>query len=159
MILITRSIRTVFALTLLLFFWQDASAQYTTVGPVTFTSNTYGPMVCRTDSNSAFSRHAYIYPAATLGNLAHGDSIRMIEFFKTNTFTYAGNPNFKMFVGMSDTSNFGTGNIKSWSAEIKKTGVKQVFNGTIQSIVDGLLDTRDLNLTPYLYLILHKEAT
>ena len=134
MILITRSI---FILSILLLMWQDSTAQYTTIGPVTFTSNTYGPMVCRTDSANAFSRHAYIYPSATLGDLAHGDSIRMIEFFKTNDFVYAGTPNFKMYVGMSDSADFGIGNIQSWSTETSRKGVQKVFDGSIQSIVDA----------------------
>ncbi len=137
MILIYRSIRNIFILSTLLLTWQESTAQYTTIGPVTFTSNTYGPMVCRTDSANAFSRHAYIYPASTLGDLAHGDSIRMIEFFKTNTSVYAGSPNFKMFIGMSDSADFGAGNIQSWSTETSKSGVKKVFDGSIQSIVDA----------------------
>ena len=94
-------------------------------------------MVCRTDSVNAFSRHAYIYPSATLGDLAHGDSIRMIEFFKTNDFVYAGTPNFKMYVGMSDSADFGAGNIQSWSTETSRKGVQKVFDGSIQSIVDA----------------------
>ncbi|MFT7591988.1 MAG: hypothetical protein ACI9UJ_001917, partial [bacterium] len=94
-------------------------------------------MVSRTDSNAAFSRHAYIYPASTLGDLSHGDSIRMIEFFKTNNSVYTGNPNFTMYLAMSDSADLGMGNIQSWSTEVAKSGVKKVFDGAIQTIVDG----------------------
>ncbi len=137
MILLNRSIRYFLALATILIGFQFGFAQYTTIGPVTFASNTYGPMVSRTDSNAAYSRHAYVYPAASLGNLAHGDSIRMIEFFKTNAAVYSGNPSFKMYLAMSDTADFGIGNIKSWTTEVGKPGVKKVFDGNVQSIVDA----------------------
>jgi hypothetical protein len=136
MIHVKSSFRCAFLLVLTIVLAKPTYGQYTSIGPVTFASNTYGPMVCRTDSNSAYSRHAYIYPATTLGNLAHGDSIRMIEFFKTNAAVYAGNPVFKMYLAMSDSADFGNGNIKSWSTEVAKSGVQNVFDGSIQSIVD-----------------------
>lgn len=137
MIIFNRSSRYFLVILTILISVQFGMAQYTTVGPVTFASNTYGPMVSRTDSNSAYSRHAYVYPAASLGSIAHGDSIRMLEFFKTNAAVYTGNPYFKMYLAMSDSADYGIGNIKSWSAEIAKSGVQKVFDGNIQSIVDA----------------------
>ena len=46
-------------------------------------------------------------------------------------------PNFKMYVGMSDSADFGIGNIQSWSTETSRKGVQKVFDGSIQSIVDA----------------------
>ena len=94
-------------------------------------------MVCATDSNVAFSRHAYTYPEATLPYLQHGDSIRQLEFYKFTGFTYAGNPNFKIYLSMSKSPDFGLGNIQSWSGEISQPGVVKVFDNRIGSIVDA----------------------
>lgn len=123
-------------------------AQNTHVGNNSFSSNTYGPMVCRTDSNNAYSRHAYIYPAASLGDLQHGDTITQIDFFKYGFVTYSGNPTFRMYLAMSDTTDFGSGNLMSWSDSVAETGVLKVFDGGVSGIVDAsqgykgfLLDT------------------
>ncbi len=137
MILI-RSVQNAFLLLLLVFLANTkVEAQYTSIGDVTFASNTFGPMVARSDSANAYSRHAYIYPEASLGRLRHGDSIRMIQFYKLGANVYLGDPSFRIYIGMSDSSDFGFSNIKSWTSELKANGVMKVFDNTISSIVDA----------------------
>ena len=112
-------------------------AQQTTVGNNTFGGNVYGPMTPRTDSAFAYSRHAYIYPKASIQGLQHGDSIRQIEFYKVGNQTFNGNPTFRIFIGMSDTADWGPGNIQSWATEKTGSGIQKVFDGGVSSIVDA----------------------
>ncbi len=107
-------------------------AQQTTVGNNTFGGNIYGPMTPRTDSSFAYSRHAYIYPKASIQGLQHGDSIRQIEFYKVGNQTFNGNPTFRIFIGMSDTADWGPGNIQSWATEKTGSGIQKVFDGGVE---------------------------
>ncbi|MCB9261929.1 MAG: T9SS type A sorting domain-containing protein [Flavobacteriales bacterium] len=112
-------------------------AQQTTVGYLSFASNAFGPMVGNSDTQIAYSRHAYIYPRNTLGDLRHGDTIRMIEFYKIGLGTYLGNPRFKMYVGLTDSADWGVGNIKNWSAEVAKTGMIKTFDSTTNHVISA----------------------
>jgi hypothetical protein len=137
MILGTKQLRLAISTVSLLLFSLISSAQITEIGAASFQSNLFGPMVCATDSNVAFSRHAYTYPASTMPFLKHGDSIRMIQFFKYTGYTYAGNPNFKMYMSMSKSADFGAGNIQSWSSEVSQPGVVKVYDNKVGSVVDA----------------------
>lgn len=115
--------------------YQTSKAQYTFIGNLTYSSSTYGPMVGSIDSNNSYSRYAYTYPAASLGDLQHGDTIRALEFYKYNAGTFRGNPNVKIYLGMSDSADFGAGNIKSWAAITSLPNVQCVFNQGIGGLL------------------------
>jgi len=105
------------------------------IGNLSFSSSNYGPMLGSTDSSNSYSRYAYTYPEASLGDIEHGDTIRLLEFYKYNTGTFRGNPNVKIYLGMSDSADFGVGNIKSWSAITSLPNVKLVYDQNIGSLV------------------------
>lgn len=113
-----------------------ASAQNTEVGRNSFSSFLYGPASGSSSADTAFSRHAYIYRKEVLGNLIHGDTIRSLEFFKGGSDKYNGNTRFRIYLSMSDTADFGFGNI-NWSNESQKTGCLLVFEGNLTNIVSG----------------------
>lgn len=104
-------------------------AQYTIIGQNSFGgTNFYGPMTTNNASDTFFSRHAYIYPEATLGQLRHGDTIRSIEFFKSGTNGFTGAPIFRVYMAMSANADFGSRNLH-WPNEAAKSGTVKVYEG------------------------------
>jgi hypothetical protein len=109
-------------------------AQYTVIGTkVQGGTANFGPMLAD-DTTDRYSRFAYIYPAATLGNLKHGDTIRSLEFFKDDFGSMKGKANFKLFIGTTSKADFGTGSL-DWKIESLVSGVKKVYDGNPTNIV------------------------
>lgn len=101
-------------------------AQYTQVGNGGFPSYTYGPM-STIDSSAFFNRHAYIYPAATIAGLQHGDTIRSIAFMRDGSDTLAGTANFKIYIKNTARANFGSSAL-NWKAEVRDSGLTKVYD-------------------------------
>lgn len=121
-----------FALCLCLFAAQPLRAQYTVIGTRQMggTAN-FGPMLAD-DTANRYSRFAYIYPSASLGNLKHGDTIRSVEFFKDGFGTLKGNVQFRLFIGNSARADFGMGST-DWKDESQKSYMKKVYDGNPSS--------------------------
>ncbi len=109
-----------------LFFFLASNAQYTQVGNGGFASFFYGPMAT-IDSTPYFNRHAYIYPAASIPGLEHGDTIRSIEFMRNGSDTLAGTASFKIYLKNSQRADFGSG-VLNWKAEVRDSGMSLVFD-------------------------------
>jgi hypothetical protein len=106
--------------------------QYTQIGNGGFTSAIYGP-TCTDVTASFYNRHAYIYPSASLGNLAHGDTITALAF-KHNAFdTLAGNCSFKMYIKNTANADFGSAAL-NWLAE-SRNGMTLVYEGNPKDII------------------------
>lgn len=109
-------------------------AQYTVIGTkVQGNTANFGPMLAD-DTADRYSRFAYIYPAATLGNLKHGDTIRSLEFYRDDFGSMKGKANFKLFIGTTSMANFGAGSL-DWKIESLISGVQKVYDGNPTSIV------------------------
>lgn len=130
----------------------NSFAQYTIVGQNSFAgTNVYGPMTSDVNDNQAYSRHAYIYPAATLGVLQHGDSIRSVEYFKSSNSSFRGTPNFKIFMNNSSAADFGPGNIH-WPDRTTRFGTQKVFDANPSSIAGSTTGWKRFEFTqPYVY--------
>jgi len=122
-------------LTLLLAFGANKGlAQYTVIGTkVQGGTADFGPMLAD-DTANRYSRFAYIYPEATLGQLKHGDTIRSLEFFKDDFGAMKGKANFKLFIGNTSKADFGSGSL-DWKIETIVSGVKKVYDGNPTTIV------------------------
>lgn len=103
-----------------------ANAQYTQVGQAPFTSSSYGPIISSTNP-AYYSRMAYIWPVATLGNLQHGDSITAFSFSCYTFDTLRGNCNMKIYVKATNQADFGNGSL-NWLAA-QRDGMTLVYNG------------------------------
>lgn len=114
-------------LLILLFSGISLKAQYSVIGTRQMggTAN-FGPMLAD-DTADRYSRFAYIYPSASLGNLKHGDTIRSLEFFKDGFGTIKGNAKFKIFIGNTTQADFGMGSL-DWKAETQKSDIKKVYD-------------------------------
>lgn len=105
-------------------------AQYVQIGNAQY-GNVYrfGPMAAESSSAAYYSRFAYIYTRATLGNMQHGDSIRSISFYREGFDSLRGTVNFKIYIGNTNQSDFGTGPIK-WTDETQvRIGIVKVYDG------------------------------
>jgi hypothetical protein len=101
-------------------------AQSTTIGSGTFTSPVYGP-ANTVVTDSAYSRHIYIYPSTLLGGLQHGDTISSLEFRRDGTNALIGNVNMKIFLKMTDSADLGTTTV-NWLLESISSGVVKVYD-------------------------------
>ncbi|MCB0733781.1 MAG: T9SS type A sorting domain-containing protein [Bacteroidetes bacterium] len=128
-------------------------AQYTVIGLNSYAgTNIYGPMTPNASSDTFFSRHAYIYPSTVLGRLQHGDTIRSIEFFKSDNNTFSGLPDFKIYIGMSASADFGAGNIH-WPNRTKDTGTVLFWSGHPNSIAGNTFGFKrfEYNQSPFIF--------
>lgn len=110
-----------------------SAAQTTEVGQNSFSSSLYGPIVASSTVDTSFSRHAFIYRSTVLGDLRHGDTIRSLEFHKNTFDTYVGNTRFRIYLDMSDSGDFGFGNI-NWAAH--RDSSTFVFEGNLSQLID-----------------------
>ncbi|MCB9246386.1 MAG: hypothetical protein H6606_08140 [Flavobacteriales bacterium] len=140
------------ALFVLMCFPVWSYAQYTIIGQNSYWgSNTFGPMTTNTTQNSAYNRHAYIYPEATLGVLQHGDSIRSLEFFKSSTAGFLGDPQFRIYLNNSILPDYGSTNL-NWVSRTTATGAQKVFDGDPTAIAAGGTGWKRFTLDrPYVY--------
>ena len=99
-------------------------------------TNVYGPMLSTSNYDTAFSRHAYIYPASVLTGLKHGDTISTLEFYAEADLPMTGNPNFKIYLKMVKNDTFPATNI-NWTKESKSSGMVLVYDANPISIMDG----------------------
>ena len=113
-------------------FLNDATAQYTQIGSGGFTSATYGPMTSDT-STPYYSRHAYIYPSASLTNLVHGDSITSLGFRHQSFDTLRGNCTFNIYIKSTSQADFGAGAL-NWAAETRN-GMTLAYSGNPKDII------------------------
>jgi len=141
-----------FLISILVLATYKGNAQYIIVGQNSFAgTNIYGPMTSDVNRDTVFSRHAYIYPEAVLDGLEHGDSIRSIEFFKSSTDTYIGNPNFKLYINNSNSSDYGPGKI-NWVDRTKVVGLKKVFDDNPRDVSGSTTGWKRFEFnTPYVY--------
>ncbi|MBI1306046.1 MAG: T9SS type A sorting domain-containing protein [Bacteroidetes bacterium] len=127
-------LRTLVFLTFLFSFFTSR-AQYTIIGQNSFEGlNIFGPMTTGASSDTFFSRHAYIYPVTTLGQLSDGDTIRSIEFFKSDFNSYSGHPRFRIYLAMTKAADFGTKNI-SWPTHA--AAMTKVYDNDPSLVVDN----------------------
>jgi len=141
-----------FSLFILFVFVNQASAQYTIIGQNSFGgTNFYGPMTTSASADTFFSRHAYIYPSTTLGGLQHGDTIRSLEFFKSDFNTFAGNPEFRIYMSMSANADLGTKNIH-WPNEAAKSGTVKVYDGDPGDVADSTTGFKRFDLNTALFV-------
>lgn len=119
----------------LLILWAfGLQAQYVQIGNAQY-GNVYrfGPMAAESSSAAYYSRFAYIYTDATLGRLQHGDSIRSLSFYREGFDSLRGTVNFKIYIGTTNQSDFGTGAI-SWKDETQvRIGIEKVYDGDPKS--------------------------
>jgi hypothetical protein len=114
-----------------------AISQSITIGSGSFGgSNVYGPMYSTNVFDTAYSRQAYIYPAASLSGLNHGDTISSFEFFAQADLPMTGNPNLKIYVRMVKNDSFPASNL-NWKNESNSTGMVLVYDANPVSIMDG----------------------
>jgi hypothetical protein len=113
---------------------ESIKAQYTVIGTRQMggTAN-FGPILAD-DTADRYSRFAYIYPAASLGNLQHGDTIRSIEFYKDGFGTLRGKAQFRLFIGNSNRADFGAGST-DWKNESQKSYMKKVYDGNATNVI------------------------
>ena len=112
-------------------------SQSVTVGSGSFGgTNVYGPMHSTNNYDTAFSRHAYIYPASVLSGLKHGDTISTLEFYAEADLPMTGSPNFKIYLKMVNNDTFPATNI-NWTNESKSSGMILVYDANPVSIMDG----------------------
>ncbi|MFM9944732.1 MAG: T9SS type A sorting domain-containing protein [Bacteroidia bacterium] len=110
--------------------------QSVTVGTGNFIGSVYGPMYSTNAFDTAFSRHAYIYPSSVLSGLIHGDTIGSIEFYAQADLAMTGNPNLKIYLRMVKNDTFPTSNL-NWTNESKSSGMVLVYDANPISIMDG----------------------
>ncbi|MBR9860284.1 T9SS type A sorting domain-containing protein [bacterium] len=109
--------------------FQPVYSQYTQVGQGLGQNgaNAFGPMSTLTNS-PLYNRHAYIYPAASIAGLLHGDTIRSIEFKRSNNDTILGSPSFKIYMKNVVKDEYGSGSI-NWLSEARDSGMTLVYSG------------------------------
>lgn len=122
----------ILSLLLFVFLFEQSKAQYTQIGNGGFTSAIYGP-TCTDVSASFYNRHAYIYPSATLGDLAHGDTITALAFRHNSFDTLAGPISFKIYIKNTANADFGTAAL-NWLAETRN-GMTLVYEGNPKDII------------------------
>ncbi|MBT8326793.1 MAG: hypothetical protein KJP21_03655, partial [Bacteroidia bacterium] len=124
--------KTALLFSLAFLFFGESNAQYTQIGSGGFTSAVYGPISSDT-STPFYSRHAYIYPSASLTNLEHGDSITALGFRHQTFDTLRGNCTFKIYIKSSSQADFGTTAL-NWLAETRN-GMTLVYEGNPKDII------------------------
>lgn len=127
--MLQRSLYTaVFTLMLL---WS--SAQYTQIGSGGFSNTNFGPL--RTDTSvNYYSRFAMIYPAATLGDLTHGDELAALAFSHNSFDTMRGTGQLKIYLKSTSQSDFGAGAL-NWLAEARN-GMTLVYSGDPNGLIN-----------------------
>lgn len=127
--------KTYLLLSFLLSFTFLSQAQSVIIGNNTFRgTDFYGPFRVNTASDTAWSRYAYIYNAASIDGLKHGDSITGLSFFRTGSDALRTGTNIRIFVRMSIFADFGTGPL-NWTSESTSTGMVKVFDGDARDLV------------------------
>ena len=110
----------------------NATAQYVQIGDGGFANGNFGPVT--TDTLPAFySRFAHIYPAASLGDLADGDSLSALVFKHRAFDSLQGSCNVKIYLKSTSQADFGATAL-NWLAETRN-GMTLVFQGDIKDIV------------------------
>jgi len=116
----------------LVFLLPSANAQYVQIGDGAFANGNFGPLT--TDTLPAFySRFAHIYPAASLGDLVHGDSLSALVFKHRAFDSLRGSCSVKIYLKSTSQADFGTPAL-NWLAE-SRNGMTLVFQGDIKDIV------------------------
>jgi len=124
-------------LLLFVLFPYFSNSQSVTVGRGTYSgSNVYGPLFSTTAYDSAYSRHAFIYPASVLTGLKHGDTISSLEFYAEADQPMSGKLNFKIYLKMVKSDTFSGSNI-NWKNEKNSSGVVLVYDNNPVSLMDG----------------------
>jgi hypothetical protein len=129
----------------------SAFAQYTQIGNGGFSNANFGPF--RTDTfSSYYSRFAMIYPASTLGDLAHGDKINALAFQHNSFDTMRGTGLVKIYIRSTNKADFGTAAL-NWAAE-SRNGMTLVFSGdpyTLRKTSPGKVLFRFNQVNDYLW--------
>lgn len=113
------------------------TAQSVTVGSGSYGgTNVYGPMYSTNFFDTAFSRHAYIYPSSVLTGLNHGDTISSVEFYAQADLPMTNNPILKIYMRMVSNDTFPATNL-NWTNESKSAGMKLVYDANPIAIIDG----------------------
>ncbi len=109
------------------------SAQYTQIGNGGFSNANFGPLRTDTVANY-YSRFAMIYPAATLGDLTHGDQLAALAFSHNSFDTIRGSGQLKIYLKSTSQANFGTGAL-NWLAEARN-GMTLVYSGDPNGLIN-----------------------
>ncbi len=116
----------------IVFLLPNATAQYVQIGDGGFANGNFGPVT--TDTLPAFySRFAHIYPAASLGDLADGDSLTALVFKHRAFDSLQGSCNVKIYLKSTSQADFGATAL-NWLAETRND-MTLVFQGDIKDIV------------------------
>ena len=125
-----------FFLLLIACFSLLSNAQYTTVGDGAFSSGNFGPI--RTDTLPAYySRFAFIYPAASMDSLSHGDTISAISFKHRSFDSLRGNCNMRVFVKATSASRFDSTAL-NWALESRSSGMQLIYDANPKRLLGNL---------------------
>lgn len=128
-------VKKILALALLALTLSPSLAQTTQIGTGFFSTANFGPL--RTDTTSSYySKFAFTYPATTLSNLQHGDSIRALSFFYDEFDSMRGNCSMRILLASSASADFGPGAI-NWDS-ISREGMTEVYSGNPKIIIGDL---------------------
>jgi hypothetical protein len=106
--------------------------QYTQIGNGLVGSANFGPL--RTDTvPSSYSKFAFTYPAATLTNLEHNDSISALSFFFDSFDSLRGNCNMRILIGASANASFDTAAL-NWDSASRQ-GLVEVYNDNPKGLI------------------------
>lgn len=112
-----------------------SNAQYTQIGTGFFSSANFGPL--RTDvTPSYYSKFAYTYPDATLGDLQSGDTITSLGFFFDSFDSLIGSCNMRILLAPSVDADFGPQAI-NWDS-ISRSDAVEVYNGNPKTIIGNI---------------------
>lgn len=99
--------------------------------------NTYGPMRSVPGAFAAGSisnRHAYIFPAASLGGIEAQSKIDSLSFYKVNNGALQGTVNLKLYLKNTSATDFGAASL-SWETEKATTSL--VYDANPFSPISG----------------------